>query len=130
MRRRALFRRLVPLNDKRCSLGQQFDGVDILLLGLARTLVVDCDGAQDLVRDRADRERPASANTVLLRKRAIGLPERLGHHVLYQDPLAGERDLAARRVRWPDLEPIDSARIMRGHPGTETQPPRILINNV
>src|SRR5262249_61816346 len=106
MRRRALFRRLVPLNDKRCSLGQQFDGVDILLLGLARTLVVDCDGAQDLVRDRADRERPASANTVLLREGAIGLPEWLDHHVLHKDPLAGGRRLTAPRGRWPALQTL------------------------
>jgi hypothetical protein len=46
----ALFRRLVPFNDERGGLGQQLDGVDVLLPGLAGTVEVDCDGAQDFVQ--------------------------------------------------------------------------------
>jgi hypothetical protein len=50
MRSSALFRCLVPLNYKRGGLGQQLDGVDVLLLGFVRTVVVDRDGAQDFIR--------------------------------------------------------------------------------
>jgi hypothetical protein len=67
-----------------------------------------------------------------LRKGAIGLPEGISRHVLDDNPLAGESNLAARWVRRPDLEPIDGTRIKVGHPrgSTETQPRAIWIDNV
>src|SRR6267154_1684611 len=68
---------------------------------------------------------------MLLRKGAIGLPERISRHILDDNPLTRECDPAAGLVRRPDLEPVDGTRIML-HPrcGTETQPRAVRIDNI